>query len=153
MPLRAKRASSTRAHVARVREIDSLAAPRFASIRWARAAFGRPTTRQRTQDYCRVSWRTPGLTIILNRVGQSNPCAAGQPVGAVVKGTQWRTSKGLRIGQPLRLLRAKYPHAGARPDGWWLLVVKPTSVFGRTRPQPTLMAQVRHGRIRAFVIG
>jgi len=138
--------------LARAYMVDRLAGPKFPTVRWAVSVFGKPYSRQRTHDYCRVGWRAAGLTIVLNRVGRSNPCRTGQPVGALIKGKRWRTTRGLRVGQPLRELRLKYRRAQARPDGWWLLVVSRRSLLGRARSQPTLMAHVSRRRVDAFVV-
>ncbi len=123
------------------------------TLRRATEEFGAPTSRRRTQDYCHVSWGALGLTIVLNRVGRGDPCSQDEVVGAVVKGRRWQTSRGLRVGDSFGRLKSLYPNAVARPDGWWALVVERRSVVGRVRPQPTLLAHVRDGRVDTLVVG
>ena len=79
-----------------------------------------------------------------------------------VSGQQWYTSLGLRVGQPVARLKRLYPRATAtRPVGRWYgrgywLVTHRTVCLGvcdtRYVTAPRLVAEVRNGRVSAFVL-
>ncbi len=132
--------------------IDDLAPGSGQGLRWAVGAFGRPTTSLRRGEYCDLGWEPIDLTIILTATGRRDPCA-GEVAGGVVSGKQWRTARGLRVGDSPDRLRSLYPEAQARPDGWWRLRVVRRPVLGQLGPQPLLSAHVRGGRVDRFVLG
>jgi hypothetical protein len=121
-------------------------------------ALGRPSSVVRTSDVtCRVTWRRLGVRMGFYNLGGLNPCGrrTGHFSNAVLHGLRWRTRIGLRIGDPVRRLRALYPNAQYRRDGnggrgWWLVVRE--SPFGNGGTYPGLLARSRDGRVTAFVV-
>ena len=94
-------------------------------------AFGAPTALRPTSDSsCTATWSRLGLTINLYNLGGGDPCSRrfGLFGRAIVRGPGWRTTKGLRVGDPVTRLRSLYRsarfHRGTRgfwPAGWWLV--------------------------------
>jgi hypothetical protein len=127
------------------------------SLGGAVEAFGDPSTRRRHGIACDLTWRSLGLWINFYSLSLRNPCSAqgGRFGAAVVTGRRWRTSLGLRIGDPVARLRRLYPRARFHDDpfygaAWWLVVR--TSVIGDTHDYPGLRARVRNGRVSALVV-
>ncbi len=133
-------------------EIDGFLVGSTRSVDSAADAFGVPSSRQRDGYYCRLTWERLGIQVIVSSGAGRNPCLQGQFAGAVATGERWRTSEGLRVGDALAELRVRHPKARQRPDGWWWLTVTRRRVAGRLRPQPTLMAHVRGGRVDSIVV-
>ena len=129
------------------------------SIADARRAFGAPQTQRRSdQFHCTLIW--PGLGLELRFFGAGTSCAPGVLDAAVVRGSQWRTDRGLGIGNPATRLRALYPRAHARVLGggraeWALITHHLQSLPGGHSfpPQVTLRARTRAGRVAAFIVG
>ena len=136
-------------------KIGDYAVKRDGSLRGLIAAFGQPTTLRRDARYrlaCHASWRPIGLRVSLYNLGGANPCSpeGGRFGQAVMTGGRWRTSIGLRIGDPVRRLRTLY--RGERRHGaWWWLVVR-RSPFGAGGTYPGLAAKVVRGRVSAFAV-
>jgi hypothetical protein len=123
----------------------------------ARARFGAPSATRREPPYaCVASWRRLGLTVTFVELSGGNPCRAGVALEArVTSRAQWRTGKGLRVGDGLVRLQRLYPAAPYRRDagprsGYWL-VTRRTCELGGRHPYPGLLARVRDGRVSALV--
>ena len=129
-------------------------------LRGAIGAFGRPSSLKGSGgESCTAVWRPIGLTMYVYNLGGQNPCTAryGFFARAVMRGPAWRTSKGLRVGDPVAKLRRLYPaaklHRGLRyfwPAGYWL--VPRRSQFGYAGSYPGLLAETRGGRVVSFVV-
>jgi hypothetical protein len=121
------------------------------------SAFGTPKLDRGSDVTCRATWVRHALTIDFYNLGGGDPCSRrfGFFGRAIMRGDHWRTSKGLRLGDPVARLRRLYPTArfhigkrGFRPSGWWLVVRK--NRFGLPGTSPGLLAETRNGRVTAF---
>jgi hypothetical protein len=134
-------------------KLGSYAVKRDGTLRGAIAAFGAPTrVRQTSRLSCGASWRALSLAITFYNLGGSNPCEPrfGRFGRATTTGKQWRTSKGLRVGDSLGRLRALYPRAEAH--GAWRWLVVRTSPFGLGGRYAGLAAKLTRGRVSAFLV-
>ena len=122
-------------------------------------AFGEPTTLRRGARgaACRASWAAHRLTIDFYNLGGQNACHPryGYFLRAIAAGREWRTSKGLKIGDSVSRLTILYRRArfqagerGFWPAGWWL--VPRRYPYGGGGAYPGLLAQTRRGRVVAF---
>ena len=116
----------------------------------ATATFGEPSHRTRREQRCRVTWGAIGLTLVLTTTA-GDPCARGQVLGGVARGSHWRTAKGLRTGATLVELRTRYPAALDRGAGWWQLGSVPAGRSG-SAPKP-LHAHIRNGHVDKLLLG
>ena len=145
------------AHVIRAdNRIDDFAVKQDGSLRGAIRALGQPSRIVSTSSItCRVSWRGLGVRMGFYNLGGADACSPrfGRFSHAVVRGLRWRTERGLRVGDPVRRLRALYPNARFRSRvpyavGWWLVA--------RTSPNggryPGLLARIRDGRVSALLV-
>jgi hypothetical protein len=128
---------------------------RDGTLQGAIEAFGRPTTLRRDRRFreiCYARWSGIGLRITFYNLGGQNPCRAqwGYFSRAEIVGRDWQTRAGLRIGDPLRRLWARYPRAEPHPPYWWLVVRR--SPFGDRGSYAGLSAKIRDGRVVAFVV-
>lgn len=125
---------------------------RDGTLRGAIQAFGRPTSLRRSGLTCYARWSRLRLRITFYNLGGQNPCLPrpGRFGLAEIVGRDWQTRSGLRIGDPLRALRARYPRAEPHPPYWWLVVRR--SAFGLGGTYPSLSAKVRGGRVVAFIV-
>jgi hypothetical protein len=122
------------------------------------SAFGAPSALRQTSDVtCTATWRRPSLTIFFYNLGGGDPCTRrfGLFGRAIARGAAWRTTKGLRVGDPVARVRALYRSARFRrgtrgfwPAGWWL--VPRANRFGLGSSYPGLLAETRAGRVTAF---
>jgi hypothetical protein len=113
---------------------------------------------RRGPSLCLVIWPRIGLTVNFGLVGNDprDLCKAG--VALVVTVTSrgaWRTSAGLRVGDPIARLRALYPKSRAHlhdpgQAGYWLVTRRLCREVGG-QPYAGLLARVRRGRVSAFV--
>jgi hypothetical protein len=119
--------------------------------------FGTPSLKRGSDVTCRATWTRHALTIDFYNLGGDDPCSRryGFFGRAIMRGDHWRTSKGLRLGDPVARLRSLYPRAryhagrrGFRPSGWWL--VPRRSRFGLPGTYPGLLAETSRGRVTAF---
>lgn len=79
---------------------------------------------------------------------QRDPCgAAAKHVLTTASDRRWRTSKGLRIGDPVSRLRTLYPRAEQELPGRWYLTTRWLGV-----PLPGLEANVERGRVASFTV-
>ena len=126
------------------------------SLAGAVAAFGEPSRIRRGsryREFCYVSWRQLGPRIIFYNLGLANPCQpqSGRFYEATITSrADWRTSKGLRIGDAVRGLRRLYPRA-RRQGNWWSLVVR-RSPYGDNALYAGLAAKAIRGRVVALVV-
>jgi hypothetical protein len=121
-------------------------------------AFGRPSSIKRTSDSsCTSTWRAIKLTLFTYNLGGQDACSPrfGHFGRAIMRGPAWRTTKGLRVGDPVARVRRLYPraklHRGQRffwPAGYWL--VERVDRFGTGGTYPGLLAEIRRGRVTGF---
>ena len=132
--------------------IGAFAVKRDGSLRGMIRAFGEPSGMRRRGEVCHLAWRAIGLRATFYNLGGQNPCARayGRFGTATMTGPAWRTSVGLRIGDPLRRLRALFPRA-TRHGRWWWLVTR-RARFGLPGHYPGLAAKVVRTRVAAFEI-
>lgn len=99
-----------------------------------------------------MTW-TVGLRMVFANFGGLDPCSpeGGLADLAVMRGARWRTSRGLRIGDPVSRLHRLYPTATARGGLWWL--VTGYTPIGEGGYYPVLAAAVGRGRVRALRAG
>jgi hypothetical protein len=83
-------------------------------------------------------------------LGGLNPCSdsGGFVHTAKVTGRDWRTTKGLRIGDTKGALRRAYKNARLVRGRWWLVTAVTT--IGASRRYPVLAATVTGGRVTSF---
>jgi hypothetical protein len=113
-------------------------------LKYAIAAFGRPAslTPRRDGYTCVASWASLALTMTYNSATCSKSSCF---ISAVVTGKEWRTAKGLRVGDSLARLRLLYPKAKMR-EGLEALEIDPAlegTVVG-------LGARMSGGRVAAI---
>jgi hypothetical protein len=126
------------------------------TIAAATRAFGAPSSRKLTDPVvCRVRWRALKLTIYFANLGGQDPCSDefGLAGSVVVKGSRFRTWKGLRVGNRGSAVKKKHPAARFREGTWWLKTA--TSQIGDGSEFGVLRATVSSGKVRRFdgVIG
>jgi hypothetical protein len=121
----------------------------------ARRAFGRPTDVRRRGGTCRVSWRRLRLRIDFENFGGAAPgettCtpSVGRAQTFVARGTRFRTTKGLRVGQPSSEILEKHPDA-VFADNFWT-IVSARFPFGQSDEEsPVLSALTSSGRVSAL---
>jgi hypothetical protein len=121
-------------------------------------AFGEPTSirrgayRGRPSVTCVVRWRSLGLRIQFYNLGGQDPCKPqyGYFGHALITGKEWRTSKGLRIGEPSHRLYALYsPRRFTGPWAWLVSRYTPIGIGGY---YPGLEAKRLDGWVVAFRI-
>jgi hypothetical protein len=122
----------------------------------ARARLGAPSSVRRRVPECVASWRGLGVTLAFLDLSGADPCRGGALVRATITSrSDWRTAKGLRVGDAVARLRSLYPSARHRRSipawtGYWL-VTRRACELGGFEPFPGLLARVRHGRVTALV--
>jgi hypothetical protein len=125
--------------------------PRDGKLGRAVALFGQPQIRDPFgYDSCRLVWPVWGMTMMVAYTNDpSNACGPlAKHTQTTVTGRRWRTSAGLKIGDPLTRLRQLYPKAlREKPGNWWL----------KTRPFaglafPGLEAKIVKGRVASFTV-
>jgi hypothetical protein len=125
--------------------------PRDGKLGRAVTLFGQPQIRDPFGfDTCRLVWPVWGITMTV--AATSNPAGACGPDAkhqrSTLAGPRWRTSAGLKIGDPLARLRQLYPKAWKEKPGiWWL---KTRSLAGL--PFPGLEAKLVKGRVVSFTV-
>jgi len=129
-------------------DIGGFTLTRDGTLKGAIDAFGSPSNRQGGYDTCTVTWINYGIqSEFAGSFGV--PCdSRGRHSETTISQRQWRTDKGLRIGDPLKRLRQLYPKAKRYIGKNWALLSRP---FGGTRV-PTLLATIKTGRITAFIV-
>ena len=134
-------------------------------------AYGAPSCRNMTRTRLTATWAARGIRIDARarralpqgRAGCSSP--ASVHVSEIrLTNRRWTTSLGLRVGDPVARLRARYPNAAyvrARPGssrGEYYLVWQRRRCLAPCTPEerrrgikvPRLTAQVANGRVTAF---
>lgn len=105
--------------------IGSFRVKKDGTLHGATRAFGKPSSLRREQQgfYCVARWSEIGLRISFYNLGGRDPCAPqyGYFGQALITGKQWRTSKGLRIGEPVHRLHALYRNTRTRGPWAWLV--------------------------------
>jgi hypothetical protein len=71
---------------------------------------GQPRSRKVEDDVCVMKWRG-GLEIDFYNLGAQDPCVYGRFCWAHITGSEWATSKGLRVGDRTRRMFQLYPEA------------------------------------------
>ena len=132
--------------------IGTFAVKRDGSLRGMLRAFGDPSSVRRRGEVCFLAWRAVGLRATFYNLGGFDPCAAarGRFGTATITGRAWRTSIGLRVGDPLHRLRALFPRATRHGPRWWL--VTRSGRFGLPGQYPGLAAKVVRSRVAAFEV-
>ena len=130
---------------------------RNATLRAAIRHLGEPTSNRSRfgGNGCRVGWRPLGLVILFSNFGGASACDAddGRAQSLVIRGRrgrQWRTTRGLRIGDPTRKLRRRYPTAVRRGRSWRLVPGRSfigAGCGGRGCPFSVLAARTSAGRV------
>jgi len=130
-------------------------------------ALGEPTSlkSQERGSVCRVGWRPLGLTVMFVNFGLNDSCEPSDGFAQTLvirgdRGRQWRTSKGLRIGQSTRQIRRRHPSAVRRGSRAWRVVTGRSFIGGtcggRGCPYSLVSASTSGGRVtelRAFIGG
>jgi hypothetical protein len=144
-------AASAKTDYVIVRDVSIGGFARTGTVRDAIRVFGRPTTREnQAYDVCTLTWRTHGVVMETYYTNATlDPCGpAGRHRKTTLTDRRWRTSDGLRIGDPLRRLRQLYPKARLDAPGTWRLTTRPFAGL----PYPGVAAQVRNGRVVSFTV-
>lgn len=134
-----------------VRDVSIGGFPRDGTVRRAIAVFGQPAKRENdAYDTCRISWPAYGVTMQTYYTNATlDPCGPdGRHASTTVTDRRWRTSAGLKIGDPLRRLRALYPRASKAAPGRWQLTTRMVAGL----PFPGLEAKVVNGRIISLTV-
>ena len=119
----------------------------------ATARFGAPTT-ARSEDggvTCKVTWGSLGLTLSFLDFANHACRDGGLVTGTMTSRAHWRTSLGLRVGDPVARVRLLYPHARLHADGYWLVARRSCKEVG-SNPYPGLLARIARRRVRALVV-
>ena len=122
------------------------------TVAQATARFGTPSAESSEGGgvTCRVTWKRLGLAASFLDFSD-HACRDGGLVTATMTSRRWRTSKGLRVGDPVSRLRAIYPQARRHTDGFWLVARRSCAETG-SNPYPGLLARVGAGQVRALVV-
>lgn len=122
----------------------------------ATSALGAPDTMRRVSRYeCRAVWRPIGLTLVFVDLSNGNPCRVGGMLVATATSTQWRTDRGLRVGDRVSRVRAHYPrarHFTTAPYGGWWLITRHTCPTTGSQAYPGLRARSSTQRVLALVV-
>jgi hypothetical protein len=125
--------------------IGSFAVKRDGTLAGLTRVFGRPTALRRITTGCRATWRSPAMTVDLYNLGGGDRCKFFHH--AVLTGSQWRTAKGLRIGDSSIRARRLFPRA--ERHGVWLWLIPRVYQVGSYR-YAGLSAKIADGRVRAL---
>ncbi len=133
-----------------VRDVSIGGFPRAATVDRALQLFGRATTVNPIYDSCTLVWRSLGLTMkSYYSQGALPPCGPNaRHVSTTATDRRWRTSAGLRIGDPARKLSRLYPKATKQGKGEWWLTVRPFAGIDF----PGLAATVKAGRVFSLTL-
>ena len=120
-------------------------------------AFGRPSARGKsepTSRICTIRWESRGIDVDFIRAAGCGDRALrrdGYWIGMRLWGIEWKTQRGLRVGDPVRKIRELYPDARyvSRPPNaaYWELLARQSKDFGRI---PLLEAHIGAGRVTAI---
>lgn len=110
------------------------------------AAFGEPPSLAVIDNLCVASWPDLGLSVKFFYSGDPCEASPGTVVEIDLKG-QWKTDKGLKVGDPVADIQRAYPNARVRKDGSWALVTVNAAELGSLA---TLAAVVDGDTISGF---
>jgi hypothetical protein len=120
-------------------------------------AFGSPSRSVSVLgNTCRVTWSSQHVTADFEA---SKGLPAGTTVCSSRQGTftfarlglGWRTSRGLRVGSPTRLIHRLYPAARFIYGRWWLVSRPRAGGTGPAANEPLLTARVAKGHVTSLV--
>jgi hypothetical protein len=120
------------------------------TLQRAIAVFGPPTSQQpNTFDKCVAVWRDHGLRMELwDSWGPRATCSRDAlHWETTLTDSRWRTSAGLRIGDPARRIRMLYRRAKRQPEGW-AIIFRPLAGVR----SPSVFATVKDGRVASFIV-
>lgn len=139
-------------YVSRIGTFKPAENPRLSA---ARRAFGRPTQVQLEGSTCRVSWGPLRLRISFENFGGASPgqttctSSVGRAQTFVARGTRFRTTEGLRVGQPTSEIPKRHPDA-VFADGVWTIVSARFPFGSSEEESPVLTALPRNRRVSAL---
>lgn len=120
--------------------------------------FGAPShKRLNGREVCIVDWAGIGLRANFVNLGLARPgqttCTAG--VGklqtATIRGTGFRTQRGLKVGDSTARLRQLHPGARLRQGSWWLATAP--NPFGEPGDRMAIVrANTKGGKVANFVV-
>jgi len=124
--------------------------PRDGKLPAAIATFGQPGRKDAAFQSCRFVWPRWGVTMNTHYPGGTlDPCGhEARHVSTTVTDSRWRTSAGLKIGDPAARIRARYRSAVNEGRGVWRLT---TRMFAGL-PFAGLEAKVVKGRVVSFTV-
>jgi hypothetical protein len=136
-----------------VRAIGDFKPRRDPTLGTAIDAYGEPgSIRPRGSASCKVAWPALGVRILFVDLGGGGACDPryGKSQEARVQTRpEWRTRRGLHVGDRVRKLRRLYPGATRHGRSFWL--VTGISLYGPAKQRyPVLAASVREGVVRSF---
>jgi hypothetical protein len=136
-----------------VRAIGDFKPRRDPTLGAAIDAYGEPgSIRAQGSASCRVAWPVLGVRILFVDLGGGGACDPryGKAQEARVRSRpEWRTKRGLHVGDGVRKLRRLYPGARRHGSSFWL--VTGISLYGPAKQRyPVLAAVVRDGEVRSF---
>lgn len=136
-----------------VRAIGDFKPRRDPTLGAAIDAYGDPASiRPRGSASCKVSWPDLGVRILFVNLGGGGACDPryGKSQEARVQARpEWRTKRGLHVGDGVRKLRRLYPGARRHGSSYWLVTGISLYGVGNTR-YPVLAAAVRDREVRSF---
>jgi hypothetical protein len=105
---------------------------------------------------CRVTWSQQRVTADFEdtdrRPGSPTVCSSRQGTFTFARlGLGWRTSRGLRVGAPARLIKRLYPAAAFIYGRWWLVSQPRAGGTGPAASEPLLAARVAKGHVISLV--
>lgn len=127
-----------------------------ASLRAAARAFGRPSSLRLRGSTCIVDWDRLRLRIHFENFGPAprgrTTCdpAVGRAQVVVARGDRFRTTAGLRVGDPTARIPMLHPDAEFRDGRAWALVLA-RFPWGDGSLEPVLNALPAKGRVAALV--
>jgi hypothetical protein len=105
---------------------------------------------------CRVTWSTQHVTADFEgtggRAAGTTVCSSRQGTFTFARlGLGWRTSRGLRVGSPTKLIKRLYPAAAFIYGRWWLVTQPRAGGTGPAANEPLLTARVARGHVISLV--
>jgi hypothetical protein len=142
--------------VTRIGALNTTGSPTIAR---AVRVFGAPARRRlESRLVCVVDWRPLGLRASFVNLGGPTPgrttCsdAVGKLQTATIRGSSFRTQRGLRVGDSVARLRRLHPGARLRRGSWWLATA-PNVLGGEPGERIAIVrANVRSGEVTSFVL-
>jgi len=123
-----------------------------ATVMRAGEVFGMPSTTDPVgdgSDACRLEWDDLRLRATFANFGGAGACDQGRLQTATIRSREFRTWKGLRVGDRSSSIKRKHPGARFRRNVWW--VTSMISPFGEEATRiPTIEAIVKAGRVEVL---